>query len=136
MLNYSPDLSKYPDFVGLKDVVYEPGLMKKEEQVVVEVDPKYSDLMAVIYGVDPVTKLPAGDLAQYLSKETNVQIRDFIQNQLMQALEPEHTEKLSDDELVQFSRKSGESVVDYTSRMADYIRSDYMKFRESQTKDE
>lgn len=70
-----------------------------------------------------------------MSDGTNPQIRDFISKQLMSAVEPVgNSSQLSDDDLVRYQRKSGESVRDYVERMANYVRDDVAAHRAAQQK--
>lgn len=96
-------------------------------------------LLCEIYAVDPKTNLPIGDIGQYMSDNTNPQIRDFISKQLMSSMDAVgKSSELSDDDLIRYQRKSGESVRDYVARMADYIKSDVQSQRQSkvETKNE
>ena len=36
-----------------------------------------------IFAIDPITKLPSGDITVYMSNETSPQVKDFIKNNLL-----------------------------------------------------
>lgn len=120
---------RYREFRTLSECDFYSAVEEKVEKK--ERNEKFESLLAEIYAVDPKTKLPVGDVSQYMSENTNPQIRDFIQTQLMSAFEPVgQSSKLSDDELVRYQRKSDESVRDYVSRMADYVKDDVSLMRQ------
>lgn len=82
-------------------------------------------LFDLIFSVNPITKLPSGDVQQYLSDNVSPQIREFIRQQFLQ---PSNggvvsSQGLSDDEINELSRHSGESFVDYKLRMVEYVNS-------------
>lgn len=82
-------------------------------------------LFDLIFTVNPVTKLPSGDVQQYLSESVNPQIREFIRQQFLQPSNGGVIDShgLSDDEINDLSRHSGESFIDYKNRMVDYVNS-------------
>lgn len=85
---------------------------------------KYSELFSFIYAPDPMTKLPTGDLQMFMSKDTNPEIRDFIQRNLMQPTSTPPTDvKLSDDDIKALSRAPGESRSSYAARVRSYLDS-------------
>ena len=49
-----------------------------------DVRPSDSQLLDYIYGLDPVTQLPCGDLSIYLGEKANPEIRQFIELNLLQ----------------------------------------------------
>lgn len=121
---------KYKEFAELSTIEFG----EETYPPVVKVDRKGKDtaLLAAIFAIDPITDLPRGDLAQYMSKDTNPQIKQFIQNQLMQENTPVGSSsglELSDDDLIRYERKAGESVRDYVDRMAGYVRDDVLNLR-------
>lgn len=127
------EFPRFKEFNNLRDVEFYPQQEEKFEQR--ERNEKLESLLVEIYGVDPKTNLPVGDVAQYMSDNTNPQIRDFISKQLMSAVEPVgNSSQLSDDDLVRYQRKSGESVRDYVERMANYVRDDVVSYRAAQQK--
>lgn len=100
---------------------------------VVEVDPDYkpdekdpSDaLFALVYAIDERTKCPSGDLTYYVNPKANPEIKKFILDNLMMdvsaAARPAVPDGLSDDDILSLSRKDGESLEDYLSRMNNEV---------------
>lgn len=94
-----------------------------------------NELLNYIYGIDPVTGHPIGDLAFYLGENTRPEIRTFIETNLMRDMSsdsksPLHlpTEvvnkfrsELSDDDIAAFSRNHGETSEDYANRIKTFL---------------
>lgn len=77
-----------------------------------------------IFAVNPVTNLPDGDIAVFMSENTSPEIKAFIQSQLMSpnGLQSDTSfDGLSDDDLAVLSRGAEESVSAYASRMRSVI---------------
>lgn len=86
-------------------------------------------LLDMIFEVDPRTKLPRGDISQYLGKETADDVRKFIEKSLLNdhkgydpvdKLNKEYS-SLSDEFIVSMMRKDNESRDDYLERMSNFI---------------
>lgn len=76
-----------------------------------------------IFSVDPITGNPRGDIAYFLSKDANPQVKAFIESALFSQRVDESLrdpEKYSDDLILEYSRNDNESVKDYASRLASY----------------
>lgn len=76
-----------------------------------------------IFSVDPITGNPRGDIAYFLSKDGNPQVKAFIESALFSQRSDDSLrdpENFSDDLIVEYSRKDNESVKDYASRLASY----------------
>lgn len=111
-----------------------------EEQVVELHDSSLGAVLQEIFSVDPVSGLPKGDIAYFLSKDGNPQVKAWLETNLLQprrqvAAKPEGvTEEL----IVEFSRQPGESNLDFASRLAS-IRDEAMenikKYNEQHSKD-
>lgn len=83
-------------------------------------------LYDMIYESDPVTGLPKGDIVQFLSAETNPQVKQFIQMQLQRPNgDSVNTSDLSDDDILALSRNDNESKEEYLNR----LRTDYFPKR-------
>lgn len=93
-------------------------------------DPPYvapdSDLDRVlkeIFSVDPDTGVVRGDIAYFMSGNGNPQIKQWIENNLFTSMrnnggyDPKVT---NDDLIVEFSRRSDESVSSYSQRLLQY----------------
>lgn len=97
------------------------------------VDPEYvapdSDIDRIvkeIFAVDPVSGLPKGDLAYYLSPDGNPQVKLWLERNLLQPRAKSvgsSVEGVTDDLLVEYARKQGESVSDYSLRLKGYYDS-------------
>lgn len=110
-------------------------LVVDEPAPVTDVSTSSDELMKLVFAVDPVTKLPSGDVAMYMSENTSPEIKAYIQKQFMspQSLSSDTTfDGLSDDELVALSRGSDESVGAYASRMRSLLYSN-IKRRKAQS---
>lgn len=102
---------------------------------VAPVEKKNDELLDVIYGVDPDTGLPCGDIVMYLSKNTSPSVRDYIQRNLMQEL-PEGTAVPVDesDQLFDYIRQRGESRHEYAERITAFERERVRKVKDSKSK--
>lgn len=111
----------------LSDIQYVEPLRSERK---VETRSSKDELLDLIYGVDSVTGLPKGDLAQFLSDKTNPQLRQFIEANLMNEnssnVDSLHfgndvinkfRSVISDDDIVRFSRNHDETIEDYANRM-------------------
>lgn len=87
-----------------------------------------------IFAVDDVSKLPKGDLAYYLSPDSNPDIRLWLENNLLKpraARSGSSIAGVTDDLIVEMSKSRDESFEDYAYRlssirdsaMAEYERS-------------
>lgn len=108
----------------------------KVKNLDVDVKNPQDTLFDLIFGVDPTTGLPVGDLSFYLGDKTNPEIKAFIQDQLLREnsisdglsnLPTEVTNKfrtLSDDDVALFSRNHDESNEEYAYRIRYYLSSE------------
>lgn len=77
-----------------------------------------------IFAVNPVTNLPDGDIAVFMSENTSPEIKAFIQSQLMTPNGQQSDtsfDGLSDDDLASLSRGADEPLAAYASRMRSVI---------------
>lgn len=82
-------------------------------------------ILQAIYGLDPITKLPTGDIMCYLASSTPPEIKQYILDNIMidvssQAL-PKVPEGVDDDTVFQLQRNKDESVDSYRARINDYM---------------
>ena len=63
---------------GLGDIDYCPLLPCPSVET--EVRDKNQDILDLIFAVDPVTLLPIGSLAMYMSDKTNKEVVEFIED--------------------------------------------------------
>ena len=88
-----------------------------------------------IFAVNPVTKLPDGDIACFMNENTSEAVRNFIIQNLTSdngSLSDSSGDfsSLSDDDIAMFTRNSGESVLDYRDRLVNFVRNSYSKNKE------
>lgn len=97
----------------------EPEILNDELQIVLN----------EIFAVDPITGVPKGDIAYYLSADGNPQVKDWIMNNLLQpraAQTGSSIDGLTDDLIAEFGRQSGEDFESYAARL-DGIRAEAQK---------
>lgn len=107
-------------------------------------DPEYeyseTQLQSVlneIFSVDPVSGLPKGDIQYYLSSDGNPVVKQWLENNLLKPRAVDSCssiEEVSDDMLVEFSRKSDESISAYQERLMslyDGARAEHQKYLDS-----
>lgn len=97
-----------------------------DEQVVPSPESQFDIILNEIFSVDPVSGLPKGDVAYYLSDNGNPQVRDWIKNNLLQpraVLTGADPQRVSDDLIAEFSRGADESNEAYAMRLSS-IRSE------------
>lgn len=101
------------------------------QELVVESSSAEKSLFDMMFSVNPLTKLPQGDIAQYLSDKTHPDVKNFIELQL---LSPNNIKSdagaefsaLSDDDIAEFTRGVNESVASYRSRMFETLKKDVL----------
>lgn len=84
-------------------------------------------LFDIVFSVNPLTLLPDGDIAVYMSENTSPDIRRFIEMNLhspilIDADKDAAFAGLSDDDVATFMREPTESLSAYRQRMFDVIR--------------
>lgn len=96
-------------------------------------------LLDLIFGIDPTTGLPVGDLSVYLGDKANPEVKFFIESQLLQErkdingvsnLATEVTNQfktLTDDDIVKFTRNHNESREEYANRLRLYFADERAK---------
>lgn len=121
-----------------------PDILPDEQvDVVKSIDP----IFKYIYGTDPVTGHPIGDLSVYLGDDANPEIRNFIERQLMQLRNDVHSDTsmptevvnkfrtLSDDDVARFSRNHDETRDEYADRLRAYFAEERVRrFKEAKDK--
>lgn len=108
-----------------------------EEDVTPSHESQFDIILNEIFSVDPVSGLPKGDIAYYLTENGNPQVREWIKNNLLQprsVISGADPSKVSDDLIVEFSRGADETNEAYAMRLSS-IRSEaeenYRKLQES-----
>lgn len=89
----------------------------------IDAEKHQNPLLDIIYAIDEVTNLPKGDIALYLGKDTDPDIRKFIEDNLMSKSSSVNlgTKGVDDDTILQLTRNNGESQSDYASRIKQFI---------------
>lgn len=126
------DPSNALGFRELKQAALSPCEFKTEVHDPVVDGNSDSQLLNLIFSIDPTTRLPYGDVQQYMSENVSPQIRDYIRQQFLQPNNGGviNTNGLSDDDISELSRRSGEDSYAYRERMVSYLSS----LRDSSTK--
>lgn len=87
----------------------------------VKVESKFDTILNEIFAVDPISGLPKGDIAYYLTSDANSQVRDWIKNNLLiprSVLSGADPSKVSDDLIAECARQDGENLESYASRLS------------------
>lgn len=82
-------------------------------------------LLSQVFAVDPMTGLPRGDIAQFLSDKTNPEVKDFIQNTLMKKVDTQTVpfdERITDDDIFDSMPYQGEKRDDYVDRIKGMLQ--------------
>lgn len=95
---------------------------------------KNKQLLDYIYAYDSKLGYPHGDLAVFLGDDANAQVKQYIQQNLMQDNTEERAQLslpnevlnkfgsvITDDDIADFSRNDGESRIEYAERLRSYF---------------
>lgn len=111
----------YRDFQGIKDHEMIPMPISEIKHQGKESD----SLLSAIYTLDPVTKLPTGDISCYVSANTSPEVKKFILDNLMRDVSANAIDKipdgLSDDDAFALTRQRGESREKYMDRLKKFM---------------
>lgn len=119
------------------DLDSDPGTLYTPDYVFE--DTELYNVIQEIFSVDPVSGFPIGDLSYYLSPSGNPQVKQWLENNLLQPRVKSNGSSLSDvtDDLIfECSRKRDESVLDYSHRLAgirDSALQEYLKLLDSKS---
>lgn len=85
-----------------------------------------SSLLGMIFEVNPVTLLPSGDIAMFLSDKVHPDVKRFIETQLFNPIPVSGDSSgdysvLSDDDIIEFTRGRDESASAYAHRVRDIL---------------
>lgn len=96
-----------------------------EEDIQDRHDPAES-FLKIVYALDPVTKLPTGDLNYLVSDKVNPEVKKWVLDNIMfdvsSAAMPAAPAGLSDDDIVALARDPKETPQDYMNRVNQYAR--------------
>lgn len=111
------------DYMGLE--VPKPIDLDSLKEVPVESSDSAKAILQAIYGLDPITRLPSGDIMCYLSSSTPPEIKQYILDNIMidvssHAL-PVIPDGVDEDTAFQLQRNQNESLDSYRSRISDYM---------------
>lgn len=100
-------------FIDRSDVEYVP-----------DIEPDFDDsplkkVLDEIFSVDPRTGAPKGDIAYFLSKDGNPEVKAWLETNLLQPRRSvsSHPDGVTDEVIAEFSRNPGESGLDYAARL-------------------
>lgn len=116
----------FREYSALKDVeeIEDKSSRRKPENV-----ESNSQILDLIYAVNPRTKLPDGDIAMFMSENTSPEVAQFIKANLMNPIDTGSDngayDGLDDDTIARYTRNFNESVQDYKKRMYDVVVADY-----------
>lgn len=105
---------------------------KPFEFVEVENTDMNKSLFDLVFSVNPITKLPVGDIAMLLGDQVNPDIKRFIELNLMNpnGLDSDSAGEFSaldDDTIADFMRNPNESLGEYRDRMFQVLRDEHTK---------
>lgn len=123
----------------LVDVDFPAGSFPVQDAVE-DTDMKQS-LFSVIFSVDPLTKLPSTDIANYLASSTRPEVKLFIEQNLMKPFSVQSDGSgqfsgLSDDDIAEFTRGASESVSAYRDRITNALLSERARSLSNSSKSE
>lgn len=96
------------------------------KQFEVESSDSSKAILKAIYALDPVTKLPTGDIMCYMSSATPPEVKQYIIDNIMVDTSskrlPSLPEGLDDDTAFALERRVGESADSYRTRISNYMQ--------------
>lgn len=125
----------FSHFIGINLATRDVLEVQEPEEIIDELH----QILKEIFSVDPATGLPKGDIAYFLSKDGNPQVKAWLESNLLSprsANGMQDPAKVSDDLIVEMSRKSDETTEGYASRLMsiyDEAQSNIDKLRNSQS---
>ena len=82
--------------------------------------------LSLVYAIDPITKLPTGDLNYLVSDKANPEVKQWVLQNLMidtsGAVVPSPPRGLSDDDIANLSRDPHEDINSYMERVNQYAK--------------
>lgn len=132
--------------VGCRAYGYTSFRSLKDLEVVIPDQPKdpFPDrpsakdvLLDQIFAVNPVTKLPDSDIQVFMNKNTNDQIKKFIQDNLLAdngGVSDSSKYDLPDEVIAEYTRSSSESAYQYRDRIISLMRKNYSEYRNNSFK--
>lgn len=91
-----------------------------------EISSPNDSFLQLVYGLDPVTRLPSNDISVLMSDKVNPELKLWIQQNLMvdvsSAAMPTLPDGISDADAFSLARDSRESVKEYCDRLNTFFR--------------
>lgn len=123
---------------GLDSIEFMP--YPKVDVAVPEVKSSGEDILDQIYSIDPIQNVPCGTIYQYLSDKTSVEVRDFIEKNILVDLPstgvdvPDNMRQalydLDSDFIAKTSRNRFETNEDYEARVHGYLQEMQKKLKD------
>lgn len=123
---------------GLDSIEFMP--YPKVDVPVSEVKSSGEDILDQIYSIDPLQNVPCGTIYQYLSDKTSVEVRDFIEKNILVDLPntgvdvPDNMRQalydLDSEFIAQTSRNRFETNEDYEARVHGYLQDMQKKLKD------
>lgn len=89
-------------------------------------------LLDSIFAVDPLTKLPSGDISVFLSKNTSDSVKKFIQDNLLSDngghADSSKYPDLPDSVIAEYTRSFDETAYQYRDRIISVMRKNYQDY--------
>lgn len=124
----------FAQYAGLcRDVDYDEPVPELENVVMTS---QLKEVLDEIFSVDPETGNPRGDIQYFLSKDGNPQVKAWLESNLLAPRRSDtgyNSKQFDDDLIAEFGRNDGESIKDYSARLAS-LRDEAMKNYEELTK--
>ena len=130
----------YNTYRGAQNLNY-PDNVDNFQPAFLESDTKSSTdaLLDSIFAVDPLTKLPSGDISVFLSKNTSDSVKKFIQDNLLAdngvKADSSKYPDLPDSVIADYTRSSDETAYQYRDRILSVMRSNYNEYHNKSSKD-
>lgn len=127
---------KFAQYSGLfRDVDYEEPEPSPEHENVL-LTSQLKEVLDEIFSVDPETGNPRGDIQYFLSNDANPQVKAWLESNLFAVRRGDtgyDSKQFDDDLIAEFGRNDGESIKDYSARLAS-LRDEAIKNYEELTK--
>lgn len=116
---------KYNNLPDYLRQMIKPQDMNSEVPPIDAEDVKHPNpLLKIVFAMDERTNYPGNDIALNVAQGTNPEIKAFIQSQLMGDNSPLNlsTKDISDDVILELTKRDGEAPSAYANRINQYIR--------------
>lgn len=111
---------------AILDGAVAPVIDEKEAEKVLPPSPGDS-FLSIVYAINPLTRLPTGDLSYMVSDNVNPEVKQWVLSNLLfdvsAAAVPAAPNGLSDDDIIALSRDPKEDINSYMERVNIYAKS-------------